>query len=381
MPFRFMFPVHTTRLNAFTPRRSFSKTTKDLQDLFADPKVHTLLRLITYSNPNVVHQPWVKKFQKDKIQLLSDQELQTVKQFSVAFTNQRLQMPPVLAVRDENDTLAPVISKDEKLQGLLPSNYKLVFTDISAGETPRRRLIVVREPDGTLRHASASERDRINSTYFLLPGRRVRVPLMFYGQHLQDMLNRGQYLYILDRACNQFEPDDPEYIRICHSVYNHVNANSWAPIHSTTETDPTSTDNPLRLLRHTRHYGPLALYLIAYLGSPGGLVYEALQCQHYARLGWLLRLVLILRPASPFAVALKECGLPPPPPAEVDVGTYLADQSRLPLTSADIQNILSYVQMFVDREPLADSQKRLLMQHVEACREGLAASCQQEALG
>lgn len=31
---------------------------------------------------------------------------------------------------------------------------------------------------------------------------------------LQNLLNRKKYAYILDKACVQFEPDHPDYIRV-----------------------------------------------------------------------------------------------------------------------------------------------------------------------
>ncbi|KAF6770769.1 hypothetical protein AHF37_10172 [Paragonimus kellicotti] len=319
-----------------------SQTRTRLQDLFATPRIHNLLRLITHNNPTVVHKPRFKKLLRDNIQMLSDKELETIQQFSVTFTNQRLQMPPVLAEHVETTVGGGVISRDPKLQGLLPGNYKLVFTDISPGESSRDRLIVVREPDGVLRHATTSERNRMNTIYFPPSGRQLRVPMMFQGRYLQDMLDRGQYLYVLDRACNQFEPDDPQYLRVCHSVYEHINQRAWTPIHSEDQEPPT---NPLRSLRHTRHYGPLALYLIAHLNSCGCLVYEALSCQHYARLGWLLRLIVLLKPSSQFAVSLKESQLNLPPPDEIDASSLMSKRSDLSLTSEDTQNILSYTQV------------------------------------
>lgn len=93
-------------------------------------------------------------------------------------------MPPVLAKRPSDDS-GHLISTDPGLQGLLPSNNRLVFTDISLGQSRRNRLIVIREPNGDLRHASMAERERINGVYFPLPGRRLRVPLMFSAEHLQ----------------------------------------------------------------------------------------------------------------------------------------------------------------------------------------------------
>ncbi|KAF8562058.1 hypothetical protein P879_04536 [Paragonimus westermani] len=369
------FSLGNSIANCYLMRQHYSsQVCTRLHDLFADPRIHNLLRLITYNNPTVVHKPRFKKLLRNNIQMLSDKELKTIQQLSLTFTNQRLQMPPVLAERVETTVGGGIVSRDPKLQGLLPGNYKLVFTDISPDRNARDRLIIVREPDGVLRHATTSERNRMNTIYFPLPGRQLRIPMMFQGRYLQDMLDRGQYLYVLDRACNQFEPDDPQYLRVCHSVYEHINQRAWTPIHSEDQELPA---NPLRALRHTRHYGPLALYLIANLNSCGGLVYEALSCQHYARLGWLLRLIVLLKPSSPFAVSLKESQLNLPPPDEIDVSTLMSKQSDLSLTSEDTQNILSYTQLFIDREPMGDSHKRLLTQHVEACREGLAVHNEQ----
>ena len=50
---------------------------------------------------------------------------------------------------------------------------QLVFTDITYGVHDRERFIVVREPDGVLRHAKGEERDRLNQIYFPHLGRKV----------------------------------------------------------------------------------------------------------------------------------------------------------------------------------------------------------------
>ncbi|VDP75530.1 unnamed protein product [Echinostoma caproni] len=245
----------------FSTSTRFEVSDKRLQDFFSNPKIHNLLRLITYRNVEAAHKPRFRRLHEDSIKMLSEKELEAVQVFSSAFTSQRLQMPPVLAARNDNDT-GRLISSDRGLQGLLPSNYRLVFTDISLGRTRRNRLIVIREPNGDLRHASMAERDRINSVYFPLPGRRLRTPLMFSPEYLQGMLERRQFLYILDRACAQFEPDDPQYIRVCHAVYDAVNQLAWTPIH--TDLDEL---NPLRSLRHTRHFGPMVLYMILFVDN------------------------------------------------------------------------------------------------------------------
>ncbi|TPP63599.1 Small subunit ribosomal protein S22 [Fasciola gigantica] len=341
---------------------------EELKDLFANPRIHNLLRLITYRNDEFVHKPRFRRLQEYNIKMLSDKELEAVKAFSSAFTSQKLQMPPVLAKRTGDD-IGHIISTDPGLQGLLPSNNRLVFTDISLGQSRRNRLIVVREPNGDLRHASMAERERINGVYFPLPGRRLRVPLMFSPQHLQHMLERHQFLYILDRACVQFEPDDPQYIQVCHAVYDAVNELAWTPLH----TDSSDT-NPLRSLRHTRHFGPLALYMIAQMSNPGPLVYEALHSQHFARLGWLLQLIALLRSESKFALEFDRARSSSFPTAEVDATEVSSDQAELNLSPDDALQVLSFVEIFVEHHPLPGPYKILLKQQVHLCREGLNAN-------
>ena len=68
---------------------------------------------------------------------------------------------------------------------------------------------------------------------------------MFEDQHLQDCLKRGEYEFVLDRACAQFDPDDPNYIRVTRKTYDFVDDKR----HYAT-------------LRSTRHFGPMALHLV-----------------------------------------------------------------------------------------------------------------------
>lgn len=52
----------------------------------------------------------------------------------------------------------------------------------------QNRIIVVREPDGTLRKAKWDERNRSNHIYFTRPGHYMRVPKMFQPEFLKVYL-------------------------------------------------------------------------------------------------------------------------------------------------------------------------------------------------
>ena len=61
---------------------------------------------------------------------------------------------------------------------------------------------------------------------------------------LQNVLDREEYEFVLDLACAQFEPDDPEYQRVTGKVYETLEVRRcYQALHS------------------TRHYGPLCFYL------------------------------------------------------------------------------------------------------------------------
>jgi len=50
--------------------------------------------------------------------------------------------------------------------------------------------------------------------YFPISGRELIMPKMFEEKYLEKILEKGDYEFILDRACIQFEPDDEDYIRV-----------------------------------------------------------------------------------------------------------------------------------------------------------------------
>ena len=123
--------------------------------------------------------------------------------------NRLLQMPPVVKKRSDVTT---VLSRDPALQGY--RNSKFVFTDITFGIENHDRLIAVREPDGTLRHANWDERHRMNQIYFPVEGRNMTMPQMFEKEHLEVTINATNviqniffvliFLYILTQSLCQF---------------------------------------------------------------------------------------------------------------------------------------------------------------------------------
>jgi len=86
-----------------------------------------------------------------------------------------LQIPPVLDER--TDDHLKILEKDPAMVGFDSANY--VFTDITYGIHDRDRIIVAREPDGTLREATGAERDRMNQIYFPKEGRYIKTPILF----------------------------------------------------------------------------------------------------------------------------------------------------------------------------------------------------------
>lgn len=153
--------------------------------------------------------------------------------------NEKLQMPPVVKLRDATQE---ILSKDIALKGLDTAKY--VFTDITYGGNDRERLIVTRQPDGTLESADWETRSRLNQLYFPEKGRHLQPPRMFQNEYLLDLLERKEYEFVLDAACLQFEPDDDLYQSVCSITYQAVNKSK-----------------DFDKLRSTRHFGPLVFYL------------------------------------------------------------------------------------------------------------------------
>lgn len=244
--------------------------------MFFNDNVQDLLKKLTRIDLNVVFRNRMNEepMTDPMYKFMTTQQVEEALKNARKKAEEKLQMPPVVPVRKEIDY---VFSNDVELQGYDTSKY--LFTDISFGKTDRTRRIVVREPDGTLRKAKWDERNRANHIYFTHPGHCMKVPQMFQPECLKPILERGEYEFILDRACVQFEPDDPEYHRVVKTTYEHVDANQ-----------------KYQSLRSTRHYGPLVFYL-ATEGTVDNLLLENLQSDRLEDAAWLISLYQIVNPS------------------------------------------------------------------------------------
>lgn len=203
---------------------------------------------------------------------MTDEELQEALRDADKRADEFLQMPPVLPARKP---LNKILSYDPALQGLETS--RLVFTDITFGVVDSKRLIVIREPDGALREADWDVRDRLNQTYFPRPGREVICPKMFEDEYLKDLLKREEFLFVLDRACMQFEPDDLKYQQVTSDTYEYVNENGL-----------------FDKLRSTRHFGPFVFYLVWH-NNIDNLLLDLLETCHIEEVNSLLQLYGIVQ--------------------------------------------------------------------------------------
>jgi len=211
------------------------------QKLFYDEKVQSLLKSLTGLNQQKIFR--ARRDQKPRersvYQFLTDEELAALQEEFTLKAEKKIQMPPVMTEREPKGR---VLEEDPHLVGFDISKH--VFTDITFGVSDRERIVVVRDPDGTLRTANWEEQDRVNQTYYPREGRKHKTPPMFEPEQLETLLGPEKYEYILDRNCVQFEPDHPLYIRTAEMVYNHI-----------IETKNFDT------LHSTRHYGPLVFHM------------------------------------------------------------------------------------------------------------------------
>lgn len=175
-----------------------------------------------------------------RFEFLTDEQLKQEMEKMHKKAADLLQFPPAVAVRKPVDK---ILSSDPALIGYETS--KLVFTDITFGLKDIDRLIVVRDPDGTLREADWNVRDRMNQVYFPRAHKQLKVPHLFNGNYFEELLDRKEYMFILDLACQQFEPDDPDYQRVVSITYQYINDN-----------------NEFEIIRSTRHFGSFTFFLV-----------------------------------------------------------------------------------------------------------------------
>lgn len=212
---------------------------KTIEDHYLNPSVQQILKRITGLDYDKVFRPIQQPLQPPEYQFVTDKQLEKMRASAHQKAMEKLQMPPVMLPRKP---ITEIIAKNPEVQGC--ETHRIVFTDISDNVNNRDRVIVVREPDGTLRQATWDERTRMNQIYFPLPGRKLVMPKLFEEDWLKPLLDKESYLFVLDAACTQFEPDDPEYIRVTHTTYDHI-----------------SKRKKFDMLRSTRHFGPMSFYL------------------------------------------------------------------------------------------------------------------------
>jgi len=226
-------------------KRFFSSSTNDpVAKLFFNPKMQESLKSLTSVTPEKVLRPHrfgSRVRTNPNYVFLTTKQLQEAQRESNKKATKMLQMPPVLSERS-NETTNLVLSHDPEILGHDTAKY--MFVDNKLGIHDRDRIMVTREPSGTLRHMTEEERERINQIYFPKPGRRIKPPVLFEIENLEKNLNPENYVYVMNRNCNQFEPDSPIFIRTAHFVYNHVNDNE-----------------NYEILQSTRFYGPMCFYL------------------------------------------------------------------------------------------------------------------------
>lgn len=234
-------PRYLVRLLNYSSKE-YSIKERNPAPIFFQNDVQTLLKTLTRVDLNRVFRKrklGEKRLEDPKVAFMTHDELQRKIEEAKKKADELLQIPPILQVRKP---INRVLSQDPALQGLETS--RMVFTDITFGVKDSERLILVREPNGDLKEAEWELRDRINQVYFPQPGRQLTPPKLFEEVNLERLLKNQEYEFILDSACSQFDPDDPEYQRVTTITYQHINDN-----------------NSFELLRSTRHFGALAFFL------------------------------------------------------------------------------------------------------------------------
>lgn len=218
---------------------SFLSYDKDPGPTFIRKDVQKLLRSMTRLELDKIFRKRAVRNNTVEYRFMTDEQLRQEVKKSIGRAESLLQMPPIVAVTKDNPQ---VISRNPALTGFCDT--KMIFTDISFGLQNNKRVIVERLTDGTLQEASYATRKRLNQIYFPLKGRKVRTPAMFESSQLNKILDAGEYEFILNRACVQYEPFEQEYHDIVEKVYQHINEK-----------------NAFDTLRSTRHFGPMSFFL------------------------------------------------------------------------------------------------------------------------
>ena len=216
---------------------------EEAEKLFVRSDVQEGLRsLVGFDHKIVFQTKPCPRLKSPKYLFMTDEELKISLDRVNRKGRKRLELIPYKApIEDEHPE---VLSVDHDIQGY--EEFPIIFTDISLGATDRSRLIVVREPNGVLRRCNREERHRMNQIYFPREERmQNRMPKMFEDRHLEGVLERKDYLFILDRLCLQFEPDDLDFHRVMQRTFDTIN-------------DSGDFD----VLRSNRYFGSFVFYLV-----------------------------------------------------------------------------------------------------------------------
>ncbi|XP_012060209.1 PREDICTED: 28S ribosomal protein S22, mitochondrial [Atta cephalotes] len=303
---------------------------RDPASFFFNKEIQECLQTLTTLDYNKVFRTRKDGHKQElpQFKFLTDEQLEEARKEAEHRAKKYLQMPPVVKQRVEPSEL---LCEDPALQSHDTAKY--VFTDITYGLKDKQRSIVVRELDGTLRHASWKERDRMIQIFLPKPERELQKPKMFEGEYFKDLLNRNEYEFILDRACTQFEPDDPDYQAVTQEVYEHINAKSHFDV-----------------LRSTRHFGPMVFHLV-WTSNIDNLLYEMIETNRIKDAALLIRLYYMVHPTTKSAV--EQC-------ENTDDVNFVMHYVRLESLKKDkIQKLLqSYKELQQEREIVAEGIKQ-----------------------
>ncbi|XP_015367501.1 PREDICTED: 28S ribosomal protein S22, mitochondrial [Diuraphis noxia] len=245
---------------SFSSQPHDREITKELSNMFFAEPVQDLLFKLTHVD---VQKAFRKRFIGQNpdtpiYKFMTTAEVEKMQAEVKLKAKEKVQMPPIVPLRTD---LGQVLDVNKDIIGF--DSSKFVFTDITFGVSDKKRIVVVREPNGILRKANEDERHAVNQIYFPQSGRELKHPVMFDDTNLKPLLENGDYEFILDRACCQFEPDDKNYHRVVFSTYKHVDESK-----------------NYHLLESTRHLGPLLFYL-AFNKKPDNFLLYCLETERF----------------------------------------------------------------------------------------------------
>jgi len=259
----------------------------DIEELFLSRPVQSLLKALTGLDLDRIYAAKKQEFTVPSYKLLSDEELREEVMKAIRRAEYKIQMPPVLRKRLPCEK---VLRRDPEIQGLHESRH--IFTDVSFGYADRARPVVVREADGTLRTATWEERERMLQTYFTNKAREPDTPAMFTEPYLTNVLNKHCYIFVLDRACIQFEPDGGPYLAVTQRVFEHL-----------------LESREFDVLRSTRHFGPMCFYY-AVSRQGDALMLDMIRRNRMDDAVAYVKLLHLVHPDSPSLKAVKEDSSP-----------------------------------------------------------------------